>query len=196
MSPSSQRESQPVPAFIWQVRVLWPEPLDVPSSCPNLPLPKDSFSMTLSARTLIPASSHSGCPTEPTATHLPTGISFSSFPQCKMANSGRSCIPLSTTAKRKEPMTQNPNCLSLGSNPSSPTSRLHRHTRNNPPEPWFAHLQSGDDIPGPEEGCPDRFEEPSRAPSAASHPSPGPPSDKYLLYAKSCAWQATPAMCS
>lgn len=84
--------------------------------------------MTLSARTLIPASSHSGCPTEPTATHLPTGISFASFPQCKMANSGGSCIPLSTTAKRKEPMTQNPNCLSLGSNPGSPTSRLHRHT--------------------------------------------------------------------
>lgn len=179
-----------MPAFIWQVRVLWPEPLDAPPSCPNLPLPKDSFSMTLSAGTLIPAAVILGVPQSPQQLTYPLGF-LSPFSQCKMANSGGACIALSTTANRKDPMTQNPNCLSLGSNPSSPTSRLQTLTRNNPPEPWFAHLQNGDDIPRPLGGLPSR-----------AHPLLPRTHPQGLLRASTCYMPSPmhgkqpPAMCS
>lgn len=58
--------------------ILRPEPLRSPIQL----FPTDSFSTTLSAKTLIQQSSW--VPTEPRAAHLPVGISFSSFLQCKM----------------------------------------------------------------------------------------------------------------
>lgn len=72
MSPSTYLESR--------LPILKPEPLD----SPNQLLPMDSFFTTLSAKTLIPAVIL-GAPMEPRAAHLPIGISFSSFLQCKMA---------------------------------------------------------------------------------------------------------------
>lgn len=100
---------------------LWISRPAVPN--PHLPS-KDSFPHDTLSKDSDPRS-HSGCPTEPRAAHLSTGISFFSSFQCKMADSRGAYSPHPITAKRKKHRIQSPNYLSLGSNPGSLSYRLH-----------------------------------------------------------------------